>query len=68
MRGIRMDIVKKLKNFMENSRRVMNISYKPTMEEFRKTAKVVLIGIVIIGVAGFLIGTVLYFVTTGTLI
>jgi protein transport protein SEC61 subunit gamma and related proteins len=63
-----MGIGSKLKDFWENSKRIINISYKPTNDEFRKAAKIVLLGILLIGISGFIIGAILYFITTGTLI
>jgi protein transport protein SEC61 subunit gamma-like protein len=61
-----MDVIKNIKDFIENSKRVMNISYKPTMDEFKKSAKVVLFGILLIGVSGFIIGFIIYYIITGT--
>jgi protein transport protein SEC61 subunit gamma-like protein len=63
-----LNIIGGIKNFIENSKRVMNISYKPTMEEFRKSSKVVLLGILLIGISGFVIGFIIYYIITGTLL
>lgn len=63
-----MDILGSLRDFINNSKRVMNISYKPGMDEFKKSAKVVLMGILIIGVSGFIIGLIIYYIMTGTLL
>lgn len=63
-----MSIATRFREFIDNSRRILNISYKPSNDEFRKTAKVILLGIILIGVIGFIIGLVIYFVTTGTLL
>jgi len=53
----------KLKAFMENAKHVMHISYKPNVQEFSKTAKVIILGILIIGVLGFLISIVVSFIS-----
>ncbi|MCL5430378.1 MAG: protein translocase SEC61 complex subunit gamma [Candidatus Marsarchaeota archaeon] len=44
-----------LKAFIQNSKHILNISYKPSNEEFSKTARIIIIGILIIGVVGFVI-------------
>jgi protein transport protein SEC61 subunit gamma-like protein len=63
-----MTIATRFREFIDNSRRILNISYKPSNEEFRKTAKVILLGIILIGAVGFIIGLIVYFITTGTLL
>lgn len=47
--------IKAWNKFYEDSRHVMSISYKPNMELFRKTLKIVLFGTLLIGVLGFVI-------------
>jgi protein translocase SEC61 complex gamma subunit len=44
----------------------MNVSYKPTNDEFKKTAKIMLIGILLIGVSGFVIGVIVSLLISGT--
>lgn len=61
-----LNVVGRLKAFIDNSRHVLNISYRPTNEEFKKSAKMIIITILIIGFAGFLIGIVVTFISTGT--
>lgn len=63
-----MDIIGGFKSFIESSKRIMNISYKPTMDEFKKSSKVVLLGILLVGISGFVIGLVIYYIITGTLL
>ncbi len=53
-----MDIKGKIKNFLTNSKHILNISYRPTSEEFDRSAKVIVIGILIIGLLGFIIGLI----------
>ncbi len=66
--GGKMNITASIKKFLENSNRIMNISYKPSADQFRKSARIILLGILLMGVVGFLIGAVLYFIITGTMI
>ncbi len=61
-------LVSKFKNFVTNSRHVLNISYRPTNEEFKKSAKIIILGIIAIGVLGFVLGILISFITTGILI
>ena len=44
----------KIKERLENYRRVLSIAKKPTADEFILTAKVCALGIAVVGVAGFL--------------
>ncbi|MCL5433449.1 MAG: protein translocase SEC61 complex subunit gamma [Candidatus Marsarchaeota archaeon] len=54
---------KKFSDFIENSKHIINISYKPTKEEFNKAVKLTLLGIIIIGVLGFIISLIISIVT-----
>ncbi|MFH1311274.1 MAG: protein translocase SEC61 complex subunit gamma [Nanoarchaeota archaeon] len=49
----------KLKTFIEKSRRVWLILKKPTRKEFEMVAKISALGILIIGVVGFLISIII---------
>ncbi|MEM4257060.1 MAG: protein translocase SEC61 complex subunit gamma [Candidatus Diapherotrites archaeon] len=42
-----------LENFYNSSLRIFNVSRKPTMQEYKLMAKVVGVGIIIIGFIGF---------------
>lgn len=44
-----------IKNFIEKIRRVLLVSSKPDKEEFKQSVKITGLGIVIIGVVGFVI-------------
>jgi protein transport protein SEC61 subunit gamma-like protein len=48
-------IINKLNNFFASSRRILNISQKPTSKEFWFMAKIIAIGIVVIGVIGYFV-------------
>jgi protein translocase SEC61 complex gamma subunit len=48
-------VLTNLKSFVVKSNRVWHVLRKPTKEEFQTTAKVSAIGILVIGLFGFLI-------------
>ncbi|MBI2137114.1 protein translocase SEC61 complex subunit gamma [Candidatus Woesearchaeota archaeon] len=50
-----MHAAERLKTFMIESRRVLSITRKPSKEEFTTIVKVTGIGIVLIGLVGFLL-------------
>ncbi len=47
----------KIRERLENIRRVLSISKKPTREEFEHTAKITIVGIALVGVIGFIFYT-----------
>ncbi|MEK6848032.1 MAG: protein translocase SEC61 complex subunit gamma [Nanoarchaeota archaeon] len=51
----------KIKSFLIQSKRVWQVLRKPTKDEFVSIAKVSAIGILVIGVVGFLIADVITF-------
>lgn len=59
--------ISKLKKFIEDSKHVMAISYKPTQEQFMKSAKIIIIGIIIVGTLGLIIAIIASLVITGSL-
>ncbi len=52
---IKLDPIKIVKGFYSDAKHVASVSYKPDMDTFKRTLKVVLIGIIILGILGFLI-------------
>jgi protein transport protein SEC61 subunit gamma-like protein len=58
-----MNLFVKLKSFVEKCKRVWMVLKKPTKDEFRKIAIVSAMGILVIGVMGFLISIIMKFVT-----
>lgn len=44
-----------IKKFFTSSRRILNISQKPTSKEFWSMAKIIALGILIIGLIGYLV-------------
>lgn len=57
------NIPKLITGFIADSKRVLEISYKPDQTTFKRTLKVVFIGTVILGVMGFIISTIITFLT-----
>jgi protein translocase SEC61 complex gamma subunit len=45
----------------------MSVSYKPTNKEFSKSAKVIILGIVLIGALGFIIAIMVSLLVSGSL-
>ncbi|MCL4403536.1 MAG: protein translocase SEC61 complex subunit gamma [Candidatus Marsarchaeota archaeon] len=62
-----MSIITKLSKFIDDSKRVLSISYKPNSEEFNKSAKIILIGILLVGVIGFIIAIIISLIISGSL-
>jgi protein transport protein SEC61 subunit gamma and related proteins len=58
-----MNISEKFSQFMNDSKRIFIVSRKPTMEEYKRMAIIVALGITIIGVLGYII--MLFFAVTG---
>lgn len=52
---MKFDPVKSLTNFYSESRRVLAVSIKPTNDEFMRTLKIVLLGVLVLGLLGFVI-------------
>ena len=52
---IKPTLMRKFKNFIRESKRVLIVTKKPTKDEFKTIVKVSGLGIIIIGVIGFII-------------
>ena len=50
-----MNVQERFDKFVKDSKRVLKVSRKPDAQEYRELAKVSAIGVVIIGVLGFVI-------------
>lgn len=50
-----MNVQENFDKFIKDSKRVLKVSRKPDAKEYRELAKVVSIGVLIIGVIGFVI-------------
>ncbi|MGC8495896.1 MAG: protein translocase SEC61 complex subunit gamma [Candidatus Micrarchaeia archaeon] len=62
-----MSIRGKFRQFVDNSRHVLSVSYKPSAEEFNKSAKLIIIGILLLGFLGLAIAVVVSLLVTGSL-
>lgn len=62
-----LNIFGSFKKFWTNSKHVMSISYKPTRDEFSKAAKLIIFGILLMGVIGFILAIVISLIITGSL-
>jgi len=58
-----MNVSEKFSQFINDSKRIFIVSRKPTWEEYKRMAIIVALGIVIVGVLGYLI--MLLFAVTG---
>ncbi|MEM2115428.1 MAG: protein translocase SEC61 complex subunit gamma [Candidatus Woesearchaeota archaeon] len=54
-----MAVFQKIKDFLYNSRIVLNVTTKPTKEEFKKIAIISGAGLLIIGAVGYLLSLIL---------
>ena len=51
-----------LGTFLKESRRVLKVTKKPTTDEYKQVGKIVLLGMIIIGVIGFIITIIHQFI------
>lgn len=58
-----LNITQKLSIFITNSKHILNISYKPSNEEFNRSARIIILGIIIIGALGFVISIIIGFLS-----
>ncbi len=56
---MKLNPIASMKRFYEESKHIMSVSYKPTHDEFMRTLKIVVLGIVILGFMGFIIALIL---------
>ncbi len=63
----KLNISLKLKRFVHNSKHIISISYKPAQKEFSKSAKIIIVGILLMGSVGFIIALVISLLITGSL-
>lgn len=62
-----MGLKERFKKFIDNSKHVLSVSSKPTDAEFRKSAKLIIFGIVLMGALGFVIAIAVSLIINGTL-
>lgn len=58
-----LDIIKHIRNFYADSKRVLEVSYKPDSVTFRRTIKIVLIGTILLGALGFVVAEIVGIIT-----
>ncbi|WP_297063262.1 protein translocase SEC61 complex subunit gamma [Thermococcus sp.] len=57
------NIVENIKTFLHESKRVLMVTRKPGMKEFKLAVKITGVGMIIIGLIGMLIRMIGYFIT-----
>lgn len=55
VKGVFVNIKELFLSFISNSKRIFVVSRKPTLEEYKKMAIIIGIGIIVIGLIGFFI-------------
>ncbi len=61
---MKVDIVGSLRRFYSDSRHVMSVSYRPDVDTFVRTLKIVLLGALALGVIGFVIAIIIGAITS----
>ena len=56
---INLNPIPRLKRFYTDSKHIISVSYKPDANTFKRTLKVVLIGVIILGTLGFIIAEII---------
>ncbi|TFF89332.1 MAG: protein translocase SEC61 complex subunit gamma [Promethearchaeota archaeon] len=56
------NLVKKFKNFLKNAKKVIKLSRKPTLHEFRMITRICILGVLVIGFIGYAIQMIFHFV------
>jgi protein translocase SEC61 complex gamma subunit len=59
---MKLNPIPRIKSFINDSKRIFGVSYKPNMDAFKRTLKIILIGILILGVMSYVISSILGFV------
>ncbi|MGC8567678.1 MAG: SecE/sec61-gamma family protein translocase subunit [Candidatus Micrarchaeia archaeon] len=60
-------ITAKFKRWFDDYKRVMSVSYKPSVEELEKSAKIIILAVLIVGTMGLLIAIIISLIITGSL-
>jgi protein translocase SEC61 complex gamma subunit len=53
----------RFRSFLANAKHILNISYRPSQQEFSRSAKVILLGILLIGFLGFIISLIVGYIS-----
>ena len=59
-------VLKAVNDFVQRSIRVLRVSYRPTTEEFNTTARICALGMVLIGLVGYVITWVFKLIDTAS--
>lgn len=51
--------VASVKQFYSNAKHILSVSYKPSMPEFERTLKIVLIGTLLLGIFGYIVSIII---------
>ncbi len=62
MTSMKLNPLPKIRQFLDDSGRILSISYKPGMDEFKRTLKIVLFGTMLLGAMGYIIYLIVLFV------
>ncbi len=62
-----MGLISNLQSFITNARHILYVSYKPGPDRFKRTAKIIILGIAVIGLAGFIIAIIVSLLVYGNL-
>jgi protein transport protein SEC61 subunit gamma-like protein len=60
-----MYVLDQIKGFIQKAMRVLRVSYRPTTDEFYTTIKITGLGMVLIGLAGYVITIIFGFLEKG---
>lgn len=59
------DVIRPIQGFVNQSLRVLNVTHKPGPEEFKRIAYITALGMLVIGITGFIISMAAYFLSNG---
>ncbi len=62
-----MNIISNIQTFINNARHILYVSYKPTSDRYKRTAKIIILGIMLAGVLGLIIATIVSLLVYGNL-
>ena len=62
-----MGMIANFSSFVNNARHILYVSYKPSNDRFKRTAKIIIFGILIIGLTGFVIAIIVSLLVYGNL-
>jgi protein transport protein SEC61 subunit gamma-like protein len=60
-----MSVLDRINEFIQKSMRVLRVSYRPTSEEFYTTLKITGLGMVLIGLVGYILTIIFGFLEKG---